>query len=206
GFFSLAPLCAGLASDTNSASPAGVSTPTVSIPAPVIEAAPASAPVKLPYGVEDVLKLSRAQIGDEIIVNYIHNSGTIYNLQPQDIVYLRQNGVSDKVLNTMLTQRPRVEAAAQYAANQVQGAPAVSSVPSMTEPGNEQVAPPVDSSATYVTAPLTPPASSSYVIPYPAASSAYYGYSYPYYYGPSVGFAFGFGGYGCYGGHYYGHG
>src|SRR4029077_18713742 len=40
----------------------------------------ATAPVRLPYGVEDVLKLSRAQIGDDITLNYIQNNGTIYNL------------------------------------------------------------------------------------------------------------------------------
>jgi hypothetical protein len=55
------------------------------------------------------------------------------------------------------------------------------------------------------------PVSTAYVIPYPAASSAYYGYPYRYgfygpygYYGPSLSLSFGYGGYGHYGGHYYG--
>src|SRR5258708_33893581 len=66
------------------------------------------AAVKLPYGVNDVLKLSRAQVGEEIIVSYIHNTGTIYNLTPKDIVYLKQQGVADRIVNTMLEQRQRV--------------------------------------------------------------------------------------------------
>ena len=53
-------------------------------------AAAESTPVKLPYGAEDVLKLSRAQVSEDVILNYVHNSGTIYNLGPNDIVYLRK--------------------------------------------------------------------------------------------------------------------
>jgi len=36
-----------------------------------------AAPVKLPYGVEDVLKLSRAQVSEDVILSFIRNSGTI---------------------------------------------------------------------------------------------------------------------------------
>ena len=42
-----------------------------------------AAPVKLPYGVEDVLKLSRAQVSEDVTLNFIRNSGTIYNLAPR---------------------------------------------------------------------------------------------------------------------------
>src|SRR5438552_13472071 len=57
----------------------------------------ATATVKLPYGVADVLKLNRGKVSDEIIVTYVQSSGTVYNLSPQDIVYLRDQGVSDRV-------------------------------------------------------------------------------------------------------------
>src|SRR3974390_247873 len=81
-----------LAEDTNSA-PANPPGPQAQLTAS--QPAPVTAPIKLPYGVEDVLKLSKAQIGDEITLNYIRNSGTIYALSPQDIVYLRSQGVSE---------------------------------------------------------------------------------------------------------------
>ena len=74
--------------------------------------------VKLPYGVEDVLKLSRAQVSEDVIVNYIHSTGTIYCLSPEVIVYLRNEGVTDRVINAMIDQRQNVpaETAAQAAA------------------------------------------------------------------------------------------
>ena len=61
--------------------------------------------LKVPYGVEDVLKLSRAQVSEDVITTYIQNSGTIYGLRSQDIVYLKQQGVSDRIINTMMEQR-----------------------------------------------------------------------------------------------------
>jgi hypothetical protein len=205
GAFTFLPLCIGLAADTNSASS------DVTAAQPTVATAPA--PAKLPYGVDDVLKLSRAQIGDEIILNYVKNSGTIYNLGANDIVYLKTAGVSDKVISAMLDQRRRVEMAAQPPPAQT---PAVANAPMVADANTVPAAGTyADSSATYAQAPLTPPASSAYVIPYSAAYpyygpyGGYYGPYYGGYYGPGVTFAFGFGGgrY-CYGGrgYYGGHG
>jgi hypothetical protein len=84
-----------------------------------------SAQLKLPYGVEDVLKLSRAQVSEDVIVNYVHNTGTIYSLSPEVIVYLRNESVSDHVINTMIDQRQNVpaEVAAQAASSSASAAP-----------------------------------------------------------------------------------
>src|SRR5437016_4186417 len=82
----------------------GVPTPTATI-AQTTTVTTETAPPKLPYGVEDVLKLSRAQVNEEITLSYIQTSGTIYSLGSKDIVYLKQQGVSDKVINAMLEQR-----------------------------------------------------------------------------------------------------
>ena len=175
-------------------------TTTPSTPAPI-----ASAPVKLPYGVDDVLKLSRAQVSEDVTLNFIHNSGTIYNLAPKDIVYLRNEGVSDRVINTMLDQRKNVpaEMAAQTAPA---SAPIAPQTPVYPDPSTA-----VDAQATAQSA----PASSVYVIPYSSPGYGYPGY-HPYYYGrpyryygPSVVFGFGYRGGAYYGGHrggYYGGG
>ncbi len=188
------------AAETNS-SPAGL--------VPGAEPSSSVAPPKLPYGVEDVLKLSRAQVGDEIVVKYVQNSGTIYNLGPQDIVYLRDQGVSDRVLTAMLEQRKVVtEATAQSsppATASIPNAPTVPNAPmAPVAPDYAQVAPQASS---------PPPESSVYVIPSGTAaypyyySYPYYGYYAPYYYpgywGPSISFGFGFGGYGYHHGGYY---
>jgi hypothetical protein len=179
--------------------------PVISSPAPVVSTAPATAPVKLPYGVEDVLKLSRAQISEEVIMNYVQNSGTIYNLSPKEIVYLHDQGVSEKVIGTMLDQRKRVEMASQAPVAPYPAIPNSPSVPYPQQVPDASTVPaaPTDANGVpYATAPLTPPASSVYVVPYSGASYPYYGsygyYPYPYYYGgwygPSIGLRFGFGG------------
>ena len=191
------PLSVCLAADTNST---GSNTIVVQ-PQPVDASAQAStqmpvAAPKLPYGVEDVLKLSRAQVGDEITINYVRNSGTIYTLGPQEIVYLRSQGVSDNVINAMIDQRkvvPQATPAPQ--------APAIANAPQMANAAVAPVAPDYSQVAPVYS---ESPASTVYVMPPPTYSYPYYGY--PYYYGgPVISFGYGWGGY--YGYHcYYGHG
>ena len=164
-------------------------------------------PSELPYGVAEVLKLSQAKVGDDIISSYIQNSGTVYNLDPSDIVYLKEQGVSERIVNQMLEQRKRLAAAsAQPSAAVAQSRPAYTSAAPAPAPTSVAPAP------TYV------PSSTTYVISDPAPAYPYYGYS-PYYYGPYYGgyygyqyyypffgFGFGYGRYGYYGGYrgYYG--
>src|SRR5437899_11663942 len=77
-------------------------------PAPVVTPAPAvtqpapAAAVKLPYGVDDVLKLSRSSINEDIIMKYIQKSGSIYNLSSLYIIYLRHICVSYRMLISLL--------------------------------------------------------------------------------------------------------
>src|SRR5438128_4692372 len=104
-FSILSPAAAPAASgDTTAAKTDQVTVAQSATDAPSVAA---NATVKLPYGVDDVLKLSRAKVNEDIIQSYIQNSGTIYNLGPNDIVYLRDQGVSDRVLNAMLDQRKK---------------------------------------------------------------------------------------------------
>lgn len=154
-------------------------------------AAVQSAP-QLSYGVPQVLQLSQAKVSDGTIVAYIRNSGTIYALDANQIVYLKQQGVSDTVLNTMLNQRQNVVNNAAQTAPQPASAQAPNAV--------------VQPTVTYSTV----PSSSVYVIPdtqtyrydayyyqpdyYP--NYGYYGWSYP-----AVSLSFGFGG-GYHGGYH----
>ncbi len=166
---------------------------------------------RLPYGVDQVLKLVRAQISEDVVVNYIQNSGTVYNLSPDDIVYLRKEGATDRVITAMLDQRKTLGDPAQGQASvATQPPPPPAPAP---DAGTSTSPAPVYTQP----APVQTPPSSVYVIPYPPASSAYYGYYspgyyYPYsyygryygpYYGPSLSFGFGYGG-GHWGGHYWG--
>ncbi len=189
GTISCLTLSAALAADT-ATSQLVVVTGTPSADQNATAASPAgdTAPVKLPYGVEDVLKLSRAQISEDIIQNYVQNSGTIYNLSPKDVVYLKNEGVSDRVVNTMLDQRRiAAEVAAQTAPQAAPVAPATPPQPGYAYPDRSAVA----AAPAYLQPPpaeIQPAPSTVYVIPYPQATAGYYGYPGPYcYYGPYYG-------------------
>jgi hypothetical protein len=142
-----------------------------------------------------VLQLARAKVGDDTIVAYIQNSGTIYGLDANQIVYLKQQGVSSAVINTMLNQRTKLAGSAAQTEAQ----------PDNSSPASAQTSTAVaQPTITYQTV----PSSSVYVIPdtqtyyydtyYQPYYYPYYGYSYPY---PAVSLSFGFGG--RWGGGYY---
>jgi hypothetical protein len=119
----------------------------------------------LAYGVPQILKLQQAKVTDDVIIAYIHNSGSSYGLDADQIIYLRQQGISDKVLTTMLAQ-PR---------------PA----PAPTAPANSYVTPTPVAYAQPTPAPAYVPSSTYYVIPnnqiyYSSGSFSYYPYYYPY--------------------------
>jgi hypothetical protein len=148
-----------------------------------------TASVKLPYGVDDVLKLSRARISEDVTLNYIQSSGTIYNLSAQDLIYLKNEGVSDKVLNAMQDQRKR--ALEPYSAT---SAPAVQ-VYTMPTTATTVAAPvyapaqpiyvqePAYYDSIVNTEPAPEPVSTLYVIPYQSPTYPRYTYasSYPSY-------------------------
>jgi hypothetical protein len=137
----------------------------------------------LSYGVSQIIQLSKAKVGDDTIVNYIRNSGSSYGMDASQIVYLKQQGVSDTVVNTMLNQPRLTQTAAQTA-------PQPATV--VAQPAVTYVQP----ATAYV------PSSTVYVIPDTQTYPYYSGYGYrPYY--PAVSFSFGFGG-GYRGGYYHG--
>jgi len=155
---------------------------TVSAPVPVASAQVAVS-TGLPPAANEVVKLTRAQVSEDVILSYVQNSSSSSSLTSDDILRLRNEGVSDRVINAMLDRHskvmdslPKTSAPVPvYADNSSSSAPA-------------QPAPTVE-------APLAP-TSSTYVIPYPAATSAYYGYYRPYYYPYSYGYPYyGYGGY-----------
>src|SRR6185503_18595710 len=152
-----------------------------------VVSAPAQ-PAHLAYGIDDVLKLARAKVGEEVIVAFVQSSGIAYSLRANDIVYLRDQGVTDHVISVMLSQKAAVNTAST--------APA----PPPTQPVQPPNIPPQD--YTQPGGDYVQPVSSTYTIPYPTAAypyySSYYGYGYPYYYSsyyPYYGYGYGYCGY-----------
>jgi uncharacterized membrane protein YgcG len=152
----------------------------------------------LSAGVPEVLQLEQAKVSDGIIVNYIQNSGTIYALDANQIVYLKQQGVSDAALNAMINQRSRLTGSTEPAS------PAAT-----TSTAAQTSATTTASTTSYVST----PSSTVYVVPdtqtvqydnwYYSSYPYYSYYPYPVVY-PAVSLSFGFGGY--YRGGYYYHG
>ncbi len=50
----------------------------------------------------DIILLSKNGIADEVIINKINNSGSVFNLSSQEIGLLKKEGVSDAVIDAML--------------------------------------------------------------------------------------------------------
>jgi len=154
------------------------------------DAATTTAAPTLSPAAAQVLQLAQAKVGDDTIIAYIQNSDTIYGLNASQIVYLKQQGVSSAVINTMLNQRTRLAATGTQPDNSTASAQTSTAVAEPT--------------ATYV---QTVPSSSVYVIPdtqtYDYDTYYYQPYYYPYYAWPypAVSLSFGFGGH--WGGGYY---
>src|SRR2546423_128281 len=122
-------------------------------------AQPGGLQAKLPYGVDDVLKLSRAKVSEEVIFAYIDNSAIGYSLRSRDIIYLRDKGVWDRITAAMLAEEKKI----------AEPRPAPAPVPAYGQQPTHPVPAGEDSPPVY-----TQPASSLYVIPSGASSYPYY--------------------------------
>jgi len=154
-----------------------------------------NAPVTpLAYGVPQIVQLAQAKVGDNTIIAYIKNTGNSYGLNADQIIYLRQQGLSDAVITTMLNQpRPGVAVATPTT-------PAPQPVASTAYRGPVSTAT-IAPTVTYV---QTVPDTTYYYQPY------YQPYYYPAYaWYPPVSFSFGWGGWwggGWHGGGWHGGG
>jgi uncharacterized protein YcfJ len=61
----------------------------------------AAAAPRGPLGLTDVASMAQQHISDDIIISQIRTTGSVYNLSASDIVWLKQNGVSDVVVREM---------------------------------------------------------------------------------------------------------
>jgi hypothetical protein len=51
---------------------------------------------------EDVIALSKAKLGDNVIITMINNSGSTFHLRTPDVIELADSGVSDTVISAMM--------------------------------------------------------------------------------------------------------
>jgi len=164
--------------------------------------APASqtATLQLSPGVPDVLRLVQSKIGDETVVAFISNTGKTYKLSASEIIYLREQGASDRVLAAMLNQSSQSPVTAAPVAT----AP-VTPAPAITAPAATVWAPPAQPSIAYTAPAPTYVQPTTVYVPQPVPVYNYYYPDYGYYYPPvalSIGLGFGWyhGGGGWHGG------
>jgi hypothetical protein len=58
-----------------------------------------------PLTLEGVVDMTQRHISDDIIVRQMEVTRSYYNLRPEDIAYLKSQGVSDRVVYTMQSRR-----------------------------------------------------------------------------------------------------
>jgi hypothetical protein len=143
---------------------------------------PIAAAPRLSPGVDDVVKMSEGGVGEGVIVSYVENSGVIYNLDGGQIVYLRDRGVSEPVIEAMLNQRKKYLEQARQAAEARAARPRQThqqpAAQANTRPAPVYVQP--QPAPVYV----QPAPSTMHVIPYPGVR---YGYYSPHRYSPFYG-------------------
>jgi len=73
-------------------------------PAPLAEPVPeiGAAPTKLSPGLEEIVQLAQAGVGDDVLLAYVENSPTSYKLEVEEILYLRDLGVSAEVISALV--------------------------------------------------------------------------------------------------------
>src|ERR1035437_1341328 len=56
----------------------------------------------LPPGVQDVVKLVKAGLGEEVVLAHIRNAGASYTLSADQIIYIHDQGVTENVMKALL--------------------------------------------------------------------------------------------------------
>ncbi len=171
--------------------------------APVV--APAN-PVQLSPGSAEVVQLTKAKISDDTIIAFVQAHGHIYNLTAPEILALRSEGVTDRVITAMIVQQnqnAKVATPAQPQAEQPAPPLPQSVAASAPAPATAPINVPSYPQPSTVTYVQTAPPTTVYV---PSAPTYYYAPYYDPYPPVSLSFGFGFGNYYHGGGHYYGGG
>src|ERR1035437_5728963 len=113
-------------------------TPEAAVPGAPRQAQPA-APVSLSPGAAEVVRLAGSGVGDDVVIAYIQNSQAPFNLSADDVLYLKDIGLSAEVTSAMRPHAGTRRAQPQQYAPAAPGAPspvAPTTPGSAVPPGN----------------------------------------------------------------------
>lgn len=74
----------------------------------------------------DVIKMIKAKLGEETIVRAIQNSTSDFDTSPDALIFLKQQGATDKILDAVLTAKATKSSEVQVKPGDLPGAPAQS--------------------------------------------------------------------------------
>jgi N-acetylneuraminic acid mutarotase len=109
----------GEGATTNQADSGQISSPS--------SASGSQAPFSLAPQLQEIVKLAQAKMSDDVIVNYIKNAATSFDVSAQDILYLNSQGVSQPVIMALLQSKSIPVSIAVTTAPMSQANPTVSS-------------------------------------------------------------------------------
>lgn len=69
-------------------------------------AALAAATARPPLTLMDIVHMTHQHISDDTIINQIRTTNSVYNVTAEDVIWLKQQGVSDRVLAEIQARRP----------------------------------------------------------------------------------------------------
>ncbi len=76
--------------------------------------AAANKPASAPLSIVDIANLAQQRVTDGLIINQIRTTGSTYRLTAQDIMFLKNNQVSDQVIAEMQSTAARVPVTRMY--------------------------------------------------------------------------------------------
>jgi surface antigen len=72
-----------------------------------LAAAQAQAEQAHALGVTDIVQMAQSHVSDEVIISQIRSTGSVFRLSSNDTIWLKQQGVSDVVIQEMLASANR---------------------------------------------------------------------------------------------------
>ncbi|HOY59198.1 MAG TPA: hypothetical protein PK640_13820, partial [Verrucomicrobiota bacterium] len=121
-------------------SPATASTPAEAPQAEAPTAIVASERIPLPPVVAEVVDLAQAQVGDSVLLEYIAKSTTPFELSADQIIYLKDIGLSEQVLSALVARGDALRGAALTQTVPAEAAPVQPAAPTEVAPAPEPAA------------------------------------------------------------------
>ena len=115
----------------------------------------ANAPAALPSSADEVVRLAQSGVGDQVVLAFIGQSQSYYNLSGADITSLKNAGVSSQVLTAMLDHDGALRAQEQPSSPAT--ATPVAPQPTVTQPGAVSATAIANQTPTVITQSETPP-------------------------------------------------